>query len=373
MKKHSADLENILVITASKPLVKELKKTLSSYNIVAVKNAKEAIKLLFTDKNFATIIAGIFMPETKGFDFLDFVKANPEFYKGPVLVITDTISDSVIEKTKDYNIFDFVVRYSDDIIINTRIRNAVIYYTETKKLLNYAVENLYSNFVDIKMILSLLAQMIEFKNQYYGRHVDNVGAITSFICHKLNKQFPDKYNFSTQDIAYISLAATLHDIGKAYVSDEILNKPGKLDELEYKIYKTHTTLGAAAIDRLYAFKDRPMFKYAHDVCLYHHEKLDGTGYPSKLTGDQIPIAAQIVAVVDRYDSLTSTQAYREAMSHSDALSILFTQDTGKYNSDVLECLLDFGEDIKRIKEGSAHSAMSKAGLSTIISEVCKVK
>ena len=150
----------------------------------------------------------------------------------------------------------------------------------------------------------------------------------------------------------ISTASTLHDIGKIAISEEILNKPGKLTEEEFNIIKTHTVIGARMLKDMSIHQNEPLIKTAYEVCRWHHERYDGKGYPDGLKGDEIPISAQIVSIADVYDALVSERVYKKAFSHEKAMEMILNGECGAFNPLLLECLVEIQDRIKTELDGS---------------------
>ncbi|WGS65697.1 HD domain-containing phosphohydrolase [Marinitoga aeolica] len=202
----------------------------------------------------------------------------------------------------------------------------------SKKLNVDKVKNAYLNFAN------KLALIAEAHDDITGQHIYRVGELASFVAKKLN--IPD------EKILEIREFAPLHDIGKIFVPLEILNKKTRLTDEEFEIMKKHT---------IYAEKllgDDPYFETALKIALYHHEKYNGGGYPFNLKGDQIPIEAQIVSLVDVYDALRSNRPYKKAFSHEKTLKIILNGDDRtspeNFNPKLLEILKMYSTDIKDI-------------------------
>ena len=136
--------------------------------------------------------------------------------------------------------------------------------------------------------------------------------------------------------------SALHDIGKISIPESILNKPGRLTKDEFEIMKTHTTIGADILDKLPFQQESELVRTAYAICRWHHERWDGCGYPDGLKGEDIPIAAQVVAMADVYDALTSERCYKKAFDHDTAMQMILNGECGAFNPRLLECLTEAG-------------------------------
>ena len=150
------------------------------------------------------------------------------------------------------------------------------------------------------------------------------------------------------DIALITTASSLHDIGKIRIPEEILNKPGRLTDEEFKIMKTHSELGAAIIKDMDFPQDHPLVHTAWEICRWHHERWDGKGYPDGLKGEEIPISAQVVSIVDVYDALTSERCYKKAFDHDTAIQIILDGQCGQFNPILLKCLKELSIQLSKM-------------------------
>lgn len=149
------------------------------------------------------------------------------------------------------------------------------------------------------------------------------------------------------DIALITTASSLHDIGKIRIPEEILNKPGRLTDEEFKIMKPHSELGAAIIKDMDFPQDHPLVHTAWEICRWHHERWDGKGYPDGLKGEEIPISAQVVSIVDVYDALTSERCYKKAFDHDTAIQMILDGQCGQFNPILLKCLKELSIQLSK--------------------------
>jgi len=159
---------------------------------------------------------------------------------------------------------------------------------------------------DYDEILGILAKLLEAKDEYTAAHSGNVRKLSISLAHAMGLPPDDIYN--------ISVAASLHDIGKVDVPYSVINKAGALTDEEYDLIKKHTDATYRMLDGLSIFAE------IRNIARHHHERIDGQGYPDGLTDKQIPLGAKIVSVADTYDAITSTRPYRQAGTHEQAIA-----------------------------------------------------
>ena len=146
----------------------------------------------------------------------------------------------------------------------------------------------------------------------------------------------------------ITTASSLHDIGKIRIPEEILNKPGRLTDEEFKIMKKHSELGAAIIKDMDFPQDHRLLHTAWEICRWHHERWEGKGYPDGLKGEEIPISAQVVSIVDVYDALTSERCYKKAFDHDTAIQMILDGQCGQFNPILLKCLKELSIQLSKM-------------------------
>lgn len=189
-------------------------------------------------------------------------------------------------------------------------------------------------------LIENLCSVIESKDMITERHSEHIRRFTELMLEKVMRFYPD-YGLSTEDCRRIVIASTMHDIGKVAIPDKILHKPSRFNYDEYQIVQNHTKKGKQIFDAVLATmspgdEDYKLFQYCAEICMYHHERYDGNGYPMGLKGNDIPISAQVVGLADAYDSLVSDRIYKCAFSRSDAFDMIVEGDCGVFSTRMLE-------------------------------------
>lgn len=186
-----------------------------------------------------------------------------------------------------------------------------------------------------KSMIEALAAAIEFRSRESGDHVRRIHDITA---HLLGET-PLGRGYSAREIEEIALASILHDVGKIAVPDQVLNKPGKLNDEEFAIMRSHTVQGEALLAQIPLLQAHASSRFAMDIARHHHERWDGSGYPDGLRGDAISLPAQIVGLADVYDALRSPRVYKPAFSRAESLRMIRQGDCGAFNLVLLDVFL----------------------------------
>ncbi len=184
-------------------------------------------------------------------------------------------------------------------------------------------------------IVNVLSSAVEFRSLETGDHVNRVTALTETILRDFLDRNPE-YKLGEEDIRQISSAAALHDVGKIAIPDSILMKPGRLTDEEFAEMKKHPLYGCEMLER-FENKEDSFYRYCYDICRYHHERYDGRGYPEGLVGEETPIWAQIVSIVDVYDALTHNRSYKKAFPKEEAIRMINAGECGIFSDKLLEC------------------------------------
>lgn len=272
-----------------------------------------------------------------GFDVLAEMNKNDWISDIPVIMISAEDSSSYIDHAYDLGATEYIVRPFDTKTVLHRINNTIAVYTKQKTLKKIVKDQIMERERSNSQMVEILSNIVEFRNGESGLHVMHIRVITAILLQTLQWLAP-QYNLTPSKIALISNASTMHDIGKISIDEKILNKPGRLTPEEFEIMKTHSEIGAHILKNSLTTSNSDLLRMAHDICRWHHERYDGRGYPDGLKGEEIPIAAQVVALADVYDALISQRVYKPAYSHETAVKMILNGECGQFNPLLLKCL-----------------------------------
>lgn len=279
---------------------------------VHVATSGESAEQLLEQKRIRIVITDWMMPGISGLELCRRIRSAPE--RGYVYVMILTSRDAMIDSVAGLaaGADDFITKpfNPEELLLRTRTAERIL-SLETRDVTIFA-----------------LAKLAESRDSETGAHLERVRSISRLLALELKSQnvFADEIDDSFVQLLFET--SPLHDIGKVGIPDCVLLKPGRLDPAEFEIMKTHTTIGAATLDAAaHQFPETRFLTMARDIARHHHERFDGQGYPDGLTGDEIPLAARIVAVADVYDAITSRRVYKSASTHEIAIHAL-QEDAG---------------------------------------------
>ena len=290
------------------------------------------------------VLLDIVMPGVDGFDVLSLMSRNGWIADIPVIMISSEDSDDSVLRAYELGASDYICRPFDSRIVRQRVSNIMRLYTKQRRLSAMLAQQFYERERESRMLVDIMGGAMELRNGESGPHVKHVRKLTEMMLEHLMRK-TDRYRITSSDRSTIAAASTLHDLGKLSIPDSILNKPGRLTPEEFEIMKTHTTIGADMLEGMVQYRDSALVRTARDICRWHHERYDGSGYPDGLKGEEIPISAQVVALVDVYDALTSDRVYKKAFSHEKAMHMILNGDCGAFNPLLIDCLIDLQDRI----------------------------
>ena len=307
--------QKILIVDDSE-LNREMLKTIlgEEYDYAEAENGAQAILMLQQDMNIDLLLLDINMPKIDGFGVLERLNQFRWIEELPVIMISATEDRAVIEHCYSLGITDYIRRPFDSFIVQRRVKNTLTLYANQKRLMGMVSDQIYQNEKDSHVMIGILSHIVEFRNSESAQHVLQVQTVTEMLLRKLTEK-TDVYGLTEDKIRLITTASALHDIGKISIPENILNKAGALTPELFNIIRSHPPIGASMLEGLTQYRDEPLVKVAIEICRWHHERWDGGGYPDGLLGEQIPISAQVVALADVFDALTSDRCYKKAYTH----------------------------------------------------------
>ncbi len=198
-------------------------------------------------------------------------------------------------------------------------------------------------------LIITMADLVENRDSDTGSHIQKTAAYVKIITESLKRKGYYAEKLTPKFMSDVVRSAPLHDIGKINISDQVLNKPGKLTDEEYEIMKMHTTYGQKIMEKaISTVEGENYLKEARNMAAYHHERWDGKGYPEGLHGEVIPLSARIMAVADVFDALTSPRVYKPAFSLEEALSMIQEGSGTQFDPKCVEAFMDALPEVKLV-------------------------
>jgi len=283
------------------------------------------------------ILLDIEMPEMNGYEAIKKLKADPRTASIPVIFLTSRTDEGSELEGFDLGAVDYVTKPFSAPLLLKRIENQFLILDQKKELLanqaalkNYA-DNLeamvYDKTAEVlnlqNAVLATVADLVEFRDKVTGGHIARTQGYMKALVEGLLREGIYTNEISGWNLDFVLPSAQLHDVGKIAITDLILNKQGKLTPEEFEIMKTHVTAGVDAIDRM--INNTVEHSFLNHTLLFagtHHEKWDGTGYPTGLKGANIPLEGRLMAIADVYDALISVRPYKKAFTHEEACKII---------------------------------------------------
>ncbi|WP_457574675.1 HD-GYP domain-containing protein [Desulfolithobacter sp.] len=276
----------------------------TGFKVIEAADGVEALALFESDVNIRFVITDINMPLMNGFDLIRNIRKKERRYTY-LIVLTNRDNKESVTKALRAGADDYLTKpvFQDELDLRL---------TAGERLLRLESQE--------ELILSM-AKLAEYRSQETGFHLERVQYYTRLLAMDIHERHPEQ-NLSVSMADEIARVSPLHDLGKISIPDQILHKPGQLTDEEFRLMQKHTVYGGSILLELYEKTHDNYLLVAYQVAMYHHEKWDGTGYPHGLKGEDIPIAARLVALADVYDAVSSNRCYKKCMDHNLAKSIL---------------------------------------------------
>lgn len=335
IKKEDVKKAKILVVDDNSANIDLLSKILlkDGYeNIYSTTNPLE-VQSLYVEHKFSLIILDLNMPNLDGFQVMRILKENFPDVWIPIIIVTAQNDQPSKIRSLSLGARDFLTKPIDRLEVINTVYNII----ETKMMqiilenqnvileqkINERTQKLKTSYNEL---ISALGRAAEYKDNETGNHILRMALYS--------KEVAKAYGLSDEFSNLLQNASPMHDVGKIGIRDSILLKPGKLTPEEFEIMKEHTTIGYNILT--HSSSGSQLIKLAAEIALSHHEKWDGSGYPSQLSGENIPISGRIVAVADVFDALTTTRPYKKAWPLQDALDLIYSNSGSHFDPQVVE-------------------------------------
>ena len=363
--------QKILIVDDSEMNREMLKAILGEgYEYAEAEDGAQALRMLRQDMHIDLMLLDINMPKVDGFTVLEYMNQFRWIDEIPVVMISAADDHESIERCYGLGVSDYIRRPFDSFIVQRRVKNTLTLYANQKRLMGMVSDQIYRNQRDNNVMIGILSHIVEFRNSESAQHVLQVQTVTGMLLRRLSEK-TDVYHLTEEKIRLIVTASALHDIGKISIPESILNKPGRLTPEEFDVIRTHPAIGASMLEGLTPYRKEPLLKAAIEICRWHHERWDGGGYPDGLLGEQIPISAQVVALADVYDALTSDRCYKKAYSHETAITMILNGECGAFNPMLLDCLQEISARLKSSLPRLAAERSMKKNAQRLSSELLK--
>lgn len=334
------------------------------YRVRVANSGARALQIVTTPPKPDLILLDVMMPGLDGYAVLKLLRNHPETQDIPVIFVTamDATEDEV--RGLGLGAADYITKPVRPAIVLTRVRaqlelkQARDWLRDQNAFLEAEVaRRMEENQLIQEVSIRALARLAETRDPETGNHLRRTQSYVRVLAHRLQKHPRFCKALTDAVVATLFKSAPLHDIGKVGIPDHILLKPGKLTAEEWEIMKTHSRLGSEAIEQAEQDAERPVafLAVAKEIALYHHEKWDGTGYPSGLKGEAIPLSARLMALADVFDALISRRVYKEPLPMEKAVQIICEGQNSHFDPDIVEAFLAVRPEFQQIAQRYADS------------------
>jgi putative two-component system response regulator len=341
MKSYRENRPTLLLVDDEPTNLQVLKHTLQdNYRLLFARDGAKALELAAKEKIDLALL-DVMMPGMTGFDVCQQLKANPATAMLPVIFITALSDTSDEQRGFEIGAVDYITKPFSPVIVKARVRNHLS-LVQSDSLRQTRLQ-----------IVQCLGMAAEYKDNETGMHVVRMSHYTKVLALAAG--------YSEADADELLNAAPMHDVGKIGIPDAVLQKPGKLDADEWDIMRRHTEIGAQIIGH----HDSGLLHLAGVIAMQHHEKWDGSGYPLGLAGNQIDLAARIVAIADVFDALTSVRPYKNAWTVDEAVQVLQRDAGSHFDPELVPLFVACLPQILEIKARWADTPEPAAGVTPV--------
>ncbi len=306
------------------------------YDISVYTDGESALSAMQTECP-SLVLLDVMLPGMGGFEICRLMKGTAVTREIPIIFLTSMTKNIHEKKSLLLGAADFIRKPIEPEILRRRVQNQMYILSQTSFQRMQTSSLLYLK--ECETIQNMSVLLLKSMDQQTGEHIEKTRDLFYLLAEAYAAKFPDL--LSPDEIETMARASTLHDIGKVGIPSHILTKKGSLTSEEITQVQQHTSIGASVIESLeFKLGKNSFLKHAREMALFHHEKWDGTGYPKGLRGEEIPVSARIMALVDVYEALTGVRSYRAGLSTEAACRIITEGDgrtkQGDFDPEVLK-------------------------------------
>ena len=328
-----------------------------SYKVRAANSGKRALQVATSEPKPDLILLDVMMPDMDGYSVLSELKKNPITEDIPVIFVTamDALLDE--EKGFDLGAVDYIIKPIRPAILLARVKAHLALKQASDFLLDknaYLEEEvsrrMEENLTIQNVSIRALAHLAETRDPETGVHILRTQSYVETLALHLQKNALFTEVIDDHFINLVTRSAPLHDIGKVGIPDRVLLKPGKLNSDEWEIMKTHSDMGAKAIELAEKDVEQPLefLTLAKEIARWHHEKWDGSGYPDGLSGEDIPVSARLMAIADVFDALSTQRVYKSAMPFEQVKSIIIDGRAKHFDPQITDAFIECYDEFVKI-------------------------
>ena len=317
----------------------------SQFDTAEAASGEDCLRLLEQNPTgISVVLLDIHMTGIDGFTVLEAMSQRGMLEEIPVIMISSEDNVDTVRRAFDLGASDYISRPFDARVVYQRITNTIRMYAKQRRLSAMVADQVSQKEKRSQMMIGILSRVVERRNGESRTHVQHISTLTGMLLDHL-VQKTETYPLTQEMRRTISMASVLHDIGKMEIGEQVLNSPEPRTPEDEETMRQHTLLGARMLEELDAYRDEDFVRVAYQICRWHHERYDGSGYPDQLVGEQIPIAAQVVGLADAYETLTTGSGSQPPVPCAAAVQMLCTGEAGAFNPVLLDCLREIENEI----------------------------
>ena len=321
------------------------------YNVLIAASGEKALKIVSIVPDIDMILLDIMMPAMDGYEVCRILKSNEKTAGIPVIFVTALTAVEHEARGLELGAVDYITKPFNPALISARVRNHLELKRYRDRLEELVKEKTSELEITRDAMVESMGLLAENRHLETGQHIKRTMKYVRLLADKLKDDPNFKDFLNTEVIEQIEKVAPLHDIGKVGVPDNILMKPARLTNEEFKEMQKHAIIGYNALSYSDARLESNVFlRLAREMAFTHHEKWDGTGYPRGLQGYEIPISGRLMAVADTYDAITSTRVYKSARDHKVAVEEIRKGSGTAFDPDIVERFLQYEKEFCQIAQ-----------------------